>query len=127
MTIQCSRSEKTYTQPVLGAKNVPIIKEGKYQFEDLNNNGSLDPYEDWRLPDEERIDNLVSLMTLDEKASLVVGAGMDLSFFMQVGVLTNADVENKSEAYQAQAPMLKKTADLVSGHLAKHTRFHVLV
>ncbi|HJX34600.1 MAG TPA: glycoside hydrolase family 3 C-terminal domain-containing protein [Desulfatiglandales bacterium] len=115
LTIQCSRSEKTYIQPVLSAKNVPIISEGRYQFEDLNSNGVLDPYEDWRLPDNERMDNLVTLMTLEEKASLVVGAGMDLSFFMQVGVLTNADVENKSEAYQAQAPMLKKTADLVSG------------
>jgi beta-glucosidase len=79
LTIQCSRSEKTYTQPVLGAKNVPIINEGKYLFEDLNNNGSLDPYEDWRLPDEERIDNLVSLMTLDEKANLAVGTGMIFS------------------------------------------------
>jgi beta-glucosidase len=115
LTIQCSRSEKTYTQPVLGAKNVPIINEGKYQFEDLNNNGSLDPYEDWRLPDEERIDNLAALMTLDEKASLVVGAGMSLSFFMQVGTLTSADVENKSEAYQALVSMIKKTADLVDG------------
>jgi len=115
MTIQCSRSEKTYTQPVLGAKDVPIIKEGKYQFEDLNSNGILDPYEDWRLPDEARIDNLVTLMTLEEKASLVVGTGMSLSFFLQVGALTKADVENKSEAYQAKAPMLKKTADLVGG------------
>ena len=34
---------------------------------------------------------------------------------MQIGALTSDDVENKSEAYQAQAAMVKKTADLVSG------------
>ena len=79
MTIQCSKSEKTYTQPILGAKDVPIIKDGKYQFEDLNSNEILDPYEDWRLPDEERIDNLLTLMTLDEKANLAVGTGMIFS------------------------------------------------
>ena len=39
---------------------------------DLNRNGELDPYEDWRRPVEERIDDLVSRMTLEEKAGLIV-------------------------------------------------------
>ena len=60
-----------YTQPELGARKVEIITEGGYQFKDLNKNGTLDPYEDWRLPVEERIADLVSQMTLEEKAGLM--------------------------------------------------------
>ena len=54
-----------YEQPELGARKVEILTEGKYQFKDLNKNGKLDPYEDWRLPMEERIADLVSQMTLE--------------------------------------------------------------
>ncbi len=42
------------------------------QFRDLNRNGQLDPYEDRRLSPEQRADDLVRRMTLDEK----VGAMM---------------------------------------------------
>ncbi|MBN2481310.1 MAG: glycoside hydrolase family 3 protein [Bacteroidales bacterium] len=66
--VQCTGK---YVQPALEARNVQIIAEEKYQFKDLNKNGELDPYEDWRLPLDERIDNLVSLMTLEEKAGLM--------------------------------------------------------
>ena len=60
-----------YTQPELGARKVEILTEGKYQFKDLNKNGQLDPYEDWRLPMEERITDLVGQMTLEEKVGLM--------------------------------------------------------
>lgn len=66
---QCAREK--YNQPVLEARKAKIIEDGKYQFKDLNKNGTLDPYEDWRLPEDQRIDNLVSLMTLEEKVGLM--------------------------------------------------------
>lgn len=62
---------KAPVQPELGARKVEIITVDKLQFKDLNKNGSLDKYEDWRLPIEERIADLVSLMTLEEKAGLM--------------------------------------------------------
>ena len=40
-------------------------------FRDLNKNGKLDIYEDIRQPKEERVNNLLSQMTLDEKAGLM--------------------------------------------------------
>ncbi|MCQ2147125.1 MAG: glycoside hydrolase family 3 C-terminal domain-containing protein [Bacteroidales bacterium] len=58
-------------QPELGARKVNIITEGKYQFKDLNKNGKLDVYEDWRQPMDTRIADLVSQMTLEEKAGLM--------------------------------------------------------
>ena len=37
-------------QPELGARVKDIIEVDGYQFKDLNDNGELDPYEDWRAP-----------------------------------------------------------------------------
>lgn len=59
-------------QPILGAKNAIIIKKGKLEFKDLNKNGKLDPYEDWRLPTAARVKDLVSKMTLEEKAGFML-------------------------------------------------------
>jgi beta-glucosidase len=44
---------------------------GNLSFKDLNRNGVLDPYEDWRLPVAKRVADLVSRMTLEEKAGLM--------------------------------------------------------
>ena len=60
-------------QPVLGARSVQRLSHDGLQFKDLNRNGRLDPYEDWRLPVDARVDDLVARMTLEEKAGLMVG------------------------------------------------------
>jgi beta-glucosidase len=41
-------------------------------FKDLNRNGVLDPYEDWRLPIEERVADLAGRMSLEEIAGLML-------------------------------------------------------
>jgi len=41
-------------------------------FRDLNGNGVMDPYEDPRLPIEERVSDLLARMTLAEKAGLMI-------------------------------------------------------
>jgi beta-glucosidase len=46
-----------------------------FAFKDLNRNGVLDPYEDWRLPLEERLDNLVKRLTVEEIAGLMLHSG----------------------------------------------------
>ena len=66
--VQCTGK---YIQPKLEARKVTILSEGKYRFKDLNKNGVVDPYEDWRLPIEERIHDLVGQMTLEEKVGLM--------------------------------------------------------
>jgi len=47
-----------------------------FTFIDRNNNGELDVYEDNRQDIDARINNLLSLMTLDEKIHLLKGSGM---------------------------------------------------
>ena len=48
-----------------------LLKAGSLSFRDLNRNGALDPYEDWRLPAGARVADLLSRMTLEEKAGLM--------------------------------------------------------
>src|SRR5690606_23956333 len=59
-------------QPQLKTKCKRILEADGIQFKDLNGNGELDPYEDWRLSPQERAENLVSLMTLDEKVGMML-------------------------------------------------------
>jgi beta-glucosidase len=45
--------------------------EDGFRFRDLNKNGRLDPYEDPRRPIDERVEDLLAQMTLEEKAGLM--------------------------------------------------------
>ena len=61
------------TQPAVGVRSARVLTVQGLRFKDLNKNGSLDPYEDWRQPVAVREDNLLTQMTLEEKAGLMVG------------------------------------------------------
>ncbi|WP_425310062.1 glycoside hydrolase family 3 N-terminal domain-containing protein [Ammonicoccus fulvus] len=60
------------TQPTLEVRSKKLIESDGLQFKDLNGNGELDPYEDWRLSPAERAADLVSKMNLDEKVGLML-------------------------------------------------------
>lgn len=49
----------------------PILEVDGYKFKDMNKNGKLDPYEDWRLDTETRVNDLISQMTPEEEAGLL--------------------------------------------------------
>lgn len=49
-------------------EEAPSLDQNGFSFRDLNKNGSLDAYEDSRLPVEPRVADLLSQMTLEEKA-----------------------------------------------------------
>jgi beta-glucosidase len=59
-------------QPVLGTRGVRVIEVDGLRFKDLSKDGVLHPYEDWRLPAEERARDLLGRMTLAEKAGTMV-------------------------------------------------------
>lgn len=54
----------------------PTLKVDGLVFEDLNRNGLLDLYEDYRKPIELRVKDLLSKLTTEEKTKLVNGIGM---------------------------------------------------
>ena len=61
--------------PTLGYSSksgVKILTVDGLAFKDLNKNGKLDKYEDWRLPVEERAKDLASQMSLEQIAGLML-------------------------------------------------------
>jgi len=63
-----------------------IIEVDGYAFKDLNRNGVLDAYEDWRLPVEERIADLAKKLSIEEIAGLMLYSphqmlSLNLGFF----------------------------------------------
>ncbi len=51
---------------------IQILTVDRYAFKDLNKNGTLDPYEDWRLTAEERAKDLASKMSVEQIAGLML-------------------------------------------------------
>ena len=51
---------------------VQLLTVDRLAFKDLNRNGTLDPYEDWRRPSEDRAKDLASRMTLEQIAGLML-------------------------------------------------------
>src|SRR3984957_7675128 len=61
-----------HAQPRLGSHTIPLIHAGGARFRDLNRDGVLQPYEDWRLSVPVRAADLLSRMTLAEKAGAMM-------------------------------------------------------
>ena len=51
---------------------VQMLEDQGFAFKDLNKNGVLDPYEDWRLSYKERAKDLASRLTIEEIAGLML-------------------------------------------------------
>lgn len=64
--------------PTLGyspESGVQLIQDKGYAFKDLNRNGELDAYEDWRLPSAERAKDLAAQLSTEEIAGLMLYSG----------------------------------------------------
>lgn len=57
------------------ASGVRILTVGELKFKDLNKNGQLDKYEDWRLSPDERAKDLVKKMSVEQIAGLMLYSG----------------------------------------------------
>jgi beta-glucosidase len=84
-----------------------MLTEDGFAFRDLNGNGRLDPYEDGRLPVEERVEDLLSRMTLEEKAGMM--------FHTMVGMKADGGLMEEAGPMNP-AP----TSDLLSNRLMNH-------
>ncbi len=73
-------NEDGETLGMSSVSGVKVIEEDGYAFKDLNQNGSLDVYEDWRKTDEERAEDLVSQMQGAERAVILAHGGWDGDF-----------------------------------------------
>ncbi len=70
--IQYIRTTGGMTLGYSSRSGVKILTEKGVSFKDLNRNGKLDRYEDWRLPVEDRAKDLASKMTVEQIAGLML-------------------------------------------------------
>ena len=68
----CAHVGMAPTAPALQARVKPMLSIDGLGFKDLNANGRLDVYEDWRRPVDARVADLLAQMTLQEKAGLML-------------------------------------------------------
>ena len=89
-----------------------IIIENNLAFKDLNKNGKLDKYENWTLSAEERAKDLISQMTVQEKAGAIV---IHIAFIGENGEIVDSAIESNpfSAAIPAMSSMLN---DLKMNH-----------
>lgn len=87
--------------------------EDGHIFRDLNKNGRLDPYEDPRRPIEERIEDLLAQMTLEEKAGLM--------FHTMTAVNPDGTLEPPKQGFIKQP-----ITDAVDGQKLTHFNVHGL-
>lgn len=104
----CAEPVSDISQANLQQRHKAIIKHDGLLFKDLNSNGMVDPYEDWRLPAPDRAEDLVTRMTLEEK----VGSMMHSTLPVIDGVLGVSD-----NGYDLDA--------LKQGDLSKHITYYL--
>jgi beta-glucosidase len=92
---------------------VPFLTEDGFTFRDLNKNGRLDPYEDSRRPIDERVEDLLSQMTLEEKAGMM--------FHNRIGMNQDGTLLEGAGPFD---PV--QTVDLVAKRLINHFNVYVV-
>ena len=71
-TFKIVEQPKGITLGYAPSSGVKILKVGDLSFKDLNRNGTLDKYEDWRLPTDERAKDLSAKMSIEQIAGLML-------------------------------------------------------
>lgn len=74
-----SKEKNKNNHPVLGTRTVQLIEQDGLKFKDLNKNDQLDVYEDWRLSPNERSEDLLKQMSLEEKVGMMLIADMRMA------------------------------------------------
>lgn len=110
-------------QRSLGTRVKPLLDVDGLTFKDLNGNGVLDPYEDWRLSPEERAADLVSRMSPEEKAGLMVIGSRPMGYAQKDRERTSHDGALDEEHYAQHFsgnPDLPGTTEAITERHMRH-------
>jgi beta-glucosidase len=66
------RNEGGSTLGYSPSSGVTLLTVDRFAFKDLNKNGQLEPYEDWRLSADERATDLAERLSVNEIAGLML-------------------------------------------------------
>ena len=69
LIVKANQTEKKAKAKLIAP--APVLSVDGYSFRDLNRNGELDPYEDFRVPVDQRVEDILSQMSLEEKAGMM--------------------------------------------------------
>ena len=95
----------------LGAPT-PQLEVRGYSYRDLNMTGALDPYEDSRLTPEDRAEDLLSRMTLEEKAGSM--------FITMIAVGVDGDLVERPDPADQFSMMLPTNSEMVAAKRMNH-------
>lgn len=76
-------------QKTIQARSKAIIEIDGLKFKDLNGDGKLNPYEDWRLPSAERAKDLIGRMNSREKAGMFILTDKPMGISVEKGEPTS--------------------------------------
>ena len=96
---------------LLGKPAAHITSDG-FSYRDLNKNGVLDPYEDARNTPEHRTDNLLSQMTLEEKAGSM--------FITMISVGTDGDLAERPTPFDLTSVISPSNSTMVAAKKMNH-------
>lgn len=92
--------------PTIGVTVKDVIKEGNLYFKDLNGDGKLSIYKDWRNSAESRAKDLVKELSIDEKIGLLFINSLKMGIFQEdkenvdaTGLLDEKYVEKNSSIF----------------------------
>lgn len=101
----------------LKGEEVKTLDADGFNYRDLNKNGKLDIYEDTRKPVDERVNDLLSQMTIDEKAGTM--------FFMMISMKKDGSISETPSISDPFSLMIPGTSKMM---FMKHiNHFNILV
>lgn len=106
-----SSRESAANMALLG-KVAPVLVSGGFSYRDLNKNGRLDTYEDSRAGIDNRIEDLLGQMNLEEKAGLM--------FITMAAMNKNGSLSNAASILNPMSLMLESNSTLVAKKKMNH-------
>jgi len=104
VTAGAQSTSPTTPQPALGYRTDALLTVDGLEFKDMNHNGKLDPYEDWRLSPETRAADLVARMRIEDVAGLMVHGTLPAAGNLGRGNAYDLDREQLHHATQPRRP-----------------------
>jgi beta-glucosidase len=93
-----------------------IIEVDGLKFKDLNDNGELDVYEDWRADVDDRVEDLLSQMTLEEKVGTLFHASVGGTFTSLYPINDEFLYSNEEEVYVDDAGYTPLYHQIITDH-----------
>ncbi|WP_227488317.1 glycoside hydrolase family 3 protein [Brachybacterium subflavum] len=112
-------------QVPLASRVKPILEVDGLRFRDLDGDGKLAPFEDWRLPSAERAADLVARMSPEEKIGLMVISSRSMGISQHDPELTSHDGALDEQYHPIKLDPHNSAGDPYEGTTEQITQMHM--